>query len=734
MKNSIPILFIITLIFTQFSFSQNATIIKGDKYYNFYSYSESIEKFEQITDKTTEIKRKLAESYYHTGNYTKSEDYYSQLMTTEDKTPEDIYKYAYVLAINGKYSGSEIWMKKYAELVKNDSRAEMYTENPNFYSLLMKDKGQFTIKNLDINTKQEDFGTSYYNGKIVYASTRELIKPIKRIWNWNNLPFLDMYIAETDSSMQFKNVVNFRGKVNKKYHEGTATFSKDGNFMVFTRDNYGKKSSDNIIKLQMFSAEFKNGKWTEPIAMPFNNKEYSVGHPTLSGDGKTMIFASDMPGGYGGVDLYVTYRGDDGTWAAPKNLGKTVNTEGNEMFPFLHPDHILFFSSDGLPGLGGLDVFYSNAADLNNLSKPENLGIPVNSNTDDFAFILDDAQKSGYFSSNRATGKGDDDIYAFKLLKPFVFEKIIKGTAYDKKGNILSNVLVNLYDNVGNVAGTITTTETGKYEFHITNYVKYHLDGTKLQYSKGENTADATGDELVIISDLILEKTPAFSLYCVITDYETHQIIDSVKVLFTDNIKSKSETIITPGTGDFFRNLKDSKLNDSICYTLKMEKRGYLTEVATYSKKLDHEGQYNISEDLKISMKKITIGTDLGKMFGIKPIYFDLSKWNIRPDAALELDKIVTVMNENPDLVIELGSHTDCRGSYASNEKLSDRRAKASAEYIKARISKPERIYGKGYGESQLINKCACEGSTVVPCTEAEHQQNRRTEFKIISN
>ena len=226
----------------QFSIAQNATVIKGEKSYDFYSYEESIQKFEQITDKTTDIKRKLAESYYNIGNYTKSEEYYSQLMTVEDKTPQDTYKYAYVLAVNGKYAESETWMKKYYSLVKNDSRAEMINSNPGFYNLLMKDKGQFTIKDLDINTKQEDFGTAYYKGKIVYASTREFPKPMKRIWNWNNLPFLDMYVAESDSMMQFANIVNFRAKVNKKYHEGPASFSKDGNFMAFTRNNYGKKN------------------------------------------------------------------------------------------------------------------------------------------------------------------------------------------------------------------------------------------------------------------------------------------------------------------------------------------------------------------------------------------------------------------------------------------------------------------------------------------------------------
>ena len=724
---------LIVLILSLFNTTLQAQKLKHKRaaeLYETYSYKESIKRYEEITDKSTDIKRKLAQSYYNIGNFKKAEKYYAEVCSAADKKAEDLYSYAAVLAINKEYEESVKWMKEYNKLVKNDSRSKRWLENSSFYKDLQKDKGIFKIENLNINTNQEDFGTAYYKDKIVFASTREGIEIIRRKWNWNDLPFLNLFIATPDTNLHFKDFKLFYKKVNKKFHEGPASFSKDGNFMAFTRNNYHEKSSDGVIKLEIYTSEYKNGKWQKPVPLHFNSKEYSVGHPSLTPDGKTMYLASDMPGGIGGVDIYVIHRKDDGSWTDPENLGKTINTEGNEMFPFIHPEGFLIYSSNGLPGLGGLDVFVA-LKDGNKFKNPENLGVPINSNYDDFALILDDQQESGYFSSNRVGGKGDDDIYLFRLLRP-LNKKLIEGVAKDQNGNILSGVEVNLYDENGNVIATVVTGADGKYQFEAEPNKFYSLDGTKPEYKKGTNTADTHTDDYIIEANLVLEISPKFSLYCIIKDEQTMQPLDSVKISMVDKIKNKTEIIYTPKTGDFYRKLNDRQLNDSLSYELTLEKKGYLTKKFVYNQKLYKEGQYNMHEEMNFLMQKIEKGVDLGKIININPIYFDLNKSDIRPDAAIELDKIVKVMNDNPTMVIELGSHTDCRGSKEYNRKLSDRRAKSSAAYIKARITNPERIYGKGYGESQLVNKCECEGSRKVPCTEKEHQQNRRTEFKII--
>jgi outer membrane protein OmpA-like peptidoglycan-associated protein len=713
------------------SFSQTRRQRKGEDLFKVYSYAESIQKYEAITDKNTEINRKLAESYYNIGKFGKSEDYWALVVASSDKTADDVYRYASVLAMNKKYKESEKWMKEFNHLASNDRRGILWANNSGFYEKLQKDKGRFKIESLYINTEQEDFGTAYFKDKIVFASTRQALEAVKRRWNWNDLPFLDLYEAEIDSNMQVSSYHKFHSKINKKYHEGPASFNQKGDFMVFTRNNYHGRSQEGIIKLQMFTSQFIGGKWKKPVPMPFNSNEYSVGHGSLTPDGKTIYFSSDMPGGYGGVDIYRINRKPDGSWTDPENLGDKINTEGNEMFPFIHTDGLLFFSSDGLLGLGGLDIFLSYIKD-DGFSTPENIGAPVNGNYDDFAFILDQKQERGYFSSNRPEGEGDDDIYLFRLLRPFRYGKLIRGTAMEPDSSVLSEVKVNLYDQNQAVIGSITTSKDGKYEFLAEQDKLYSLDGKKPLYTNGFNTADTHTDEYVVIADLFLKRDPQFYLFCLIKDETTDLPLKGVKVTMRDKINNRVEEVYTPESGEFFRLLDDKKLNDSISYDLLLEKEGYLTESFTYKQILDHEGRYDMFEDLGIALTSVEVGIDLSEIIDINPIYFDLNKDNIRPDAAIELDKIVKLMIENPKIEIELGAHTDCRGSATYNMNLSDRRAKSSADYIKKRIPNPERIYGKGYGESRLINHCECEGTRKVPCTDEEHQKNRRTEFRLV--
>ncbi len=725
------ILFAFTLLCSLHLSAQKRTLKKGDNLFKTYSYTESIKKYEAITNKTIEINRKLAESYYNIGKLDKSEKYWRIVVENEFHTADDIYSYASILMMNKKYEESQKWMLEFNKINEKDTRGKLWANNLGFYEKLQQDKGRFKIESLNINTKQEDFGTAYYKDKVVFASTRQPLKMIKREWNWNELPFLDLYVGEVDTNLHFISYEKFNKGINKKYHEGPASFSADGNYMAFTRNNYEGESVEGIVKLKLFTSEYKDEKWQKPVPLHFNNDEYSVGHASLTKNADTMYFASDRHGGFGGVDLYRTYRKQDGTWTDPENLGETINTEGNEMFPFVHPDGMLFYSSNGQLGLGGLDVFVAQITPTG-FSKPENIGVPVNSSYDDFAFILDKQQKSGYFSSNRFEGEGDDDIYLFRLLKPFHFGKLLRGKSLDQDSNILAKVEVNLYNEQGDVIGTIITSKDGKYEWEIEQDKFYSLDGKKAKYKNGYNTADSHTDAYIVYADLILTKKPKFSLYFVVTDARSDVPLDGVRVKIINYIENKAEEIITNENGDFFKDLNNKKLNDSLSYEFALEKDGYISETHNWQKVLYREGQYDVHEDLDFTLDIVEEGMDLGKILNIKPIYFDYNKSNIRPDAAIELDKIVKAMNDNPNMTIELGSHTDCRGSKRYNMTLSDKRAKSSAQYIKERITNPDRIQGKGYGESKLINHCACESTKKVPCTEEEHQLNRRTEFTVI--
>jgi outer membrane protein OmpA-like peptidoglycan-associated protein len=437
-----------------------------------------------------------------------------------------------------------------------------------------------------------------------------------------------------------------------------------------------------------------------------------------------------MPGGFGGTDIYRITRDNAGMWGAPENLGNIINTEGNEMFPFIHEDGLFFFASDGHPGLGGLDVFVTQLSN-GKFAPTQNLGMPINSSHDDFSFIMNRQKTSGYFSSNRGGGKGNDDIYSYHILKPFLFGKQIKGTAKDKDGNVLANTRIELLDENNQPKFVVITKEDGSYVFDVEESKTYYLTGTKEKYFDGKNTVNTNDNNNILIVDLILEKDPGFSLMAKITDYKTGASLDNVKIKITDENGNKTE-FVTPADGIYLSPITGKKLNDNLFYKIELSKQGYVSKTLEFRKKLEKPGIVDLTESLDLSLGKIELGTDVGKLVSINPIYFDVNKSNIRPDAAIELDKIVKIMNEYPVMVLELGSHTDCRSPKAYNLSLSDKRAKASAAYIVSKGIKKDRIYGKGYGESKLKNKCACEGPQPSPCTEEEHQQNRRTEFIIV--
>jgi len=285
---------------------KSAKELKGDKFYDKFAYSRAIAKYEGLDSTiTTEGLRNLAESYRLTFETEKAEKAYSKLVNKSEAKPIDYYYYAYVLKENKKYLESDNIMQKFqAQAGSNDLRIKSFISDKNKVGDLLQDKGQFVIKNLDINSQQEDFGTSYYKDQVVFASSREGVQAVRRKWNGNNLPFLDLYVAEKGSEgTELKNLKPLSRVANKKYHEGPASFAKEGNFMAFTKNSYTGTSSDGVIKLQIFFTEKdEDGKWSEPTSFYLNNEEYSIGHPSLTEDGNTMYFASDMA-----VTDYQTY-------------------------------------------------------------------------------------------------------------------------------------------------------------------------------------------------------------------------------------------------------------------------------------------------------------------------------------------------------------------------------------------------------------------------------------------
>ncbi len=733
------ILVIIACVLSLSLLGQSGKLKKADNYFERLSYAYAAELYEELIGSevdSPELKSKLAYSYLKMDNYTESVNYYSQMITSSEAKPEDYYNYSYVLKQTGNYTESDKWMNTYSNQVTADLRGQLFLENTTYKSRIEKNQPFFSLENLSLNTSSADFG-GYYNSsqdQVYFLTARKKTAFVKKEWSWDAKRFLDVYKASVSQDQKLGDPERV-SKVNTKFHEGPLTFSPDGSKVYYTRNNIssGKKRRDGqrIQNLKIYIAKVdEKGKWVDEVEFPYNSTNYSIGHPAITRDGKTMYLVSDMPGGFGGADIYKVQIHEDGTFGEMVNLGKEINTEGQEMFPFIDSEGRLFFSTDGHPGLGGLDVFVA-LPDGDKTGKIHNLGLPVNSQYDDFAFSMSDDFKTGFLSSNREGGKGGDDIYAVQLIRPFVFTITIKGTAKDKKGEKVPFATIELKDDAGNTIGSVKTDENGAYSFEADYEKNYVLEGTKEDYFDGNNRASTYTDEQVVIADVVLEKDPGLSLYAIITDKKTGKPIEGVQINLVDNMTGKSKNITSPATGDFREALFGKKLNDRGSYNLVLQKEGYFSKTVTYNTLFDQPGQYDIHALLDLSMDPEV--KDLSEMIQINPINFDLNKYNIRPDAATELDKIVEVMNKYPNMVIELGSHTDCRASKAYNMKLSDRRAKASAEYIKKRITDPERIYGKGYGESRLLNHCECEGSVKSDCTEEEHEKNRRTEFKVIS-
>ncbi len=694
---------------------RSTTQLKAEKYYKEYSFDKAITKFTEEESLTLDGFRKLADSYRNVGDFATAEETYAIFINKAKATPEDYFNYALVLKTNGKYDEADKWMQKFASLRPNDLRSKNYVQTKSDLSNLRKDSGKFSILNLPINTPDKDFAPCYYENSIVFTSSRTGIPSIVRKYNWDRLPFLNLFqfdVAKNEVSQPYY----FNEKFNKKWHEGSASFSNEGTFMAFTSDNYKGKSSDGVVKLQIMFSSFDGRRWSKPEPFKLNNAEYSVGHPSLSEDGNTMYFASDMRGGYGGVDIYRISRDKNGNWGKQENLGPIVNTEGNELFPFYEEkSKTLFYASNGLQGLGGLDLFYSRNTN-GAFSEPKNLGAPLNSPFDDFSLIINKELKKGYFTSNREGGEGDDDIYSFVVKQSMFGAKRIIGVAKDRKGRLLADAEVSLYDNDHKLLATVKTLANGAYQFEAEANKLYSLNGVKPKYTEGSNDADTHTKADVVVADVILDNMYK-KLIGTATD-KSGVILAETVVKLTEKGGAEIGTVTTAADGKYAFDILANKL-----YALVGKKPNFFDGKNTANS--------NTPEDVIVAD---VVLQDLKKdrLIKVDPIYFDLSKWNIRPDAAKVLDQIVAIMNEYPTLEIELGSHTDCRSSYKFNMDLSTKRAKASAEYIKKRISRPERIYGKGYGESQLLTNCPCEGAVKSSCTEEEHQMNRRTEFKII--
>jgi len=725
------------LLLSGFSFSQGMKEKIADKKFTNLEYAAASEIYAELAgSKQPKMKYyvRAGESNLKIGDYKKAEAFYGQAFINQGMTDKDYYNYYQVLKYNGLYKkADEVFEKINAAEYKNIRQS--LKNHSDYGSSLKKDSSSFKIGTLEgLNSEEGEFSPLVIGNDFYFVSSRRNTGLVHRRYGWDNSYYLDIYKGTLEGN-NVKHIAALGDHVKTNYHEGPLFITKDGNTEYITRNNivknHGKKGTDNQVNLKIYSRDKVGEKWGEWKEFQYNSADYSCGHPTLSDDGKTMYFVSDMPGTLGSTDIWVTHL-ENGAWSKPQNMGQSTNSEGRELFPSLFENEVLLFSSDGKIGLGGLDVFYTIPTPDGGF-EPQNLGYPVNSSYDEVGCSAKD-NKSGYFSSNRPGGVGKDDIYTFVSDKP-IFSTPVNFIVKDLISKaILPGSEVSIIDASGKVIAKANTDAEGAVKFNLVPGRAYKSKTTKLGYKNLDlNISEA---ELAKLSkekkELLIEKK-IFGLIGLVTDADNNNAIEGVKVTLTNAfIKTNVLSFNTDNTGSLKHVYSDIKEGDDLSYIVKLEKKGYITKTQAVDISIMKDGFVKLHESTNLKMSKIKVGTDIGKLIDLKPIYFDVGKWDIRPDGATELDKVVGLMLENTGMVIELGSHTDCRGAAKANLTLSDKRAKSSAAYIVTKGIAKDRIYGKGYGESKLINGCACEGKKVSKCSEDEHAQNRRTEFKIV--
>ena len=649
MKMKIKLILAVALFSTASIFAQKVQVAKADKKYDKFAYIDAIEIYERVANKgyeSADVFQKLGNAYYFNAELDKAAQWYGKLMDLgQPVEPEYYFRYSQTLKSIGEYTKANEMLEKFNESKGDDSRAQKYEATKNYLEIIEENSGRYTVENAGaINSKYSDYGSAFFGDQLVFASARDTGGIFSRKHKWTNQSFTNLYQSKVSGDGNLEEAEKFSKSINSKFHESTPVFTKDGQTMYFTRNNYtdGKerKNSEKIILLKIYKASLVDGKWTNEVELPFNSNEYSVAHPALSPDDKTLYFASDMPGTLGASDLYkVSIDGD--SFGEPENLGPVFNTEARETYPFMSDENELYFASDGQLGLGGLDIFVSKMEEDGTFKEIHNVGAPVNGKSDDFALLIDTQTKYGFFTSNRDGGQGSDDIYKFKENVPLEYncEQTLAIAVIDQETReVIPNAQVTLLDENMQAIEQVFADENGKYTF----------DKSKVECDK---------------------------------DY-------TVRVTGINGYSSNEKPVHTgKKTGETF-----------------------------------------VEIPLEKNIKQIGTGTDLAATFGIQNILFDLDKSFIRKDAAAKLAILVEVMNDYPTMKIDVRSHTDSRQTHEYNERLSDRRAKSTIAWIVKKGIAKDRLTGRGYGETQLINGCA-DG---VDCTEEQHQKNRRSEFIIL--
>jgi peptidoglycan-associated lipoprotein len=625
---------------------------------------KGLEKAAAANYEPTQTNFLIAESYRLSNRFKESIPFYKKALDGGVTSPEAQFQYAYALKTAGQYKEASEQFALFAKAPNSpknlQERALREIEILRITDKLSIEKmPDVQLKDIPFNSPGSEFSPTVLGNELVFSSSKK-----EKVYKNNGQPMLGLYkIAlgkdpgETQGNSELFSKEIFAADAN----EGSPAFSPDGKTLIFARGNTGKKKG--TADVDLYQSRNVNGQWTPPAILPINDSLAWDGSPSFSRDGKTLYFASNRAGGAGGIDLYRTNIDASGRFSKPVNMGRDINTAGDDMFPYVAEGGKLYFASDGHPGLGKLDLF--SATRTQGVITIENLGLPFNSPQDDFGLMFYKDKDQGFFASNREGGKGDDDIYYFFTPKAPDSTIAVKDPLDPMNPN-----------NPNYVEGQLKV-------------VRYFLAGDVY-----DNSTNSTPIDSAIV----------------------HILPDTSDVQIAQ--------LKTNAAGKF----GTQPVEEGKSYVLLVERKGFISKREPFSMSGRNIPPIFLTKALTDTTFNVSIKLDrleLNKTFVLDNIYYDLNKYNIRPDAAVELDKLVQILKDNPTMNIELSSHTDARATDAYNMTLSQNRAESAIQYLNLKGIAAERLTAKGYGERQLIIPNAK--------TEEEHQRNRRTEFTILS-
>ncbi len=689
----------------------------ADEHFAMMEYAKCVDMYDELAKKCLsghkkgnwDNVRKAAVSHFYLFDMKQSAEYYQSLHHKNQLTEEDRVKYIHALRYLGQYGKSNEVIRESGNLHPGNPYFQRMLAGMDHFEQLFADSAFYRLKPATVlNSGKGDFGTAYYKESVVFAS--KAVNPgfVTPSYGWDGDFYINLMQSDFGPDSTLNKPYLLKHQFLSRAHDGPVAFTQDGTEMVITRNMPEKKNGQDIIVLALYFSKWNNGEWSEPEPFEFNNKAYNVGHAVFDESGKHLYFVSEAPGGIGGADIYVSERLGNG-WSTPKNLGKQINTERDELFPFVQND-MLYFASNGHYGLGGVDVF---EADLKRSGAPVNVGAPINSSSDDFGLVYDHSGTIGFLSSNR--GDNIDRIYH---VKKRTFHIQLEGVVYEKYAELetLGNQPVWIRNMTTNEVDSLITDDQGAFSKALRINQDYRIYTRKNEYILlNEENASTQGlrKDSTLHCQLILKPT-TIQVHLRVIEKESRKIIPMATVTVTDYNLNWDSTLIT---------------NDNGIVTLTVDRNKVLWAHGAKKGFIDADVSFNTTNendriiDLELELPPIK----KGEKFKLENIFYDLNKSTLRPESMASLDKLADFIIQN-NLRIELSAHTDCRGSNAYNKKLSQARAQSCVDYLIKKGVKTSNIKAIGYGETQLVNRCK-DG---VNCSEEEHQENRRTEVKIL--